>query len=112
MTDAAEPRRKPKPHPGVLMAKIRELAAAGSYSQSAHIIFDRGELRDIDIFDALDVLRLGEIAGPIEPGFMPGEWRCKVTAKIDRSSRSLGVAVVVQNMKHLLMATVEWEDIR
>jgi hypothetical protein len=94
------------------MAKIRELAAEGAYSQSDHILFDRGPLRDIDIFDALDVLRLGEIAGPIEPGFNPGEWKCKVTAKVDKSSRSLGVVTVVVQGKHLLMVTVEWEDIK
>lgn len=63
--------RKP-PHPGVLMAQIRRLAAKGAYGWGSHT-FDRTNERDIDINDALDVLRLGEIDGPIEAGKNAGD---------------------------------------
>jgi hypothetical protein len=68
--------------------------------------------RDIDIGDAVEVLRIGEIEGPIEPGADPGEWVCKVTAKPDKSSRRLGVAVVVIRDDRLFFKTVEWEDVK
>ena len=71
-----------------------------AHSWRTHI-FDRSEQRDIDVPDAIEVLRLGEIEGPIEPGINPGEWKCKVTTKLDKSSRRL---------EHLFLVTVEWED--
>jgi hypothetical protein len=100
--------RKP-PHPGALMARIRKLAAAGTYSYGRHVFQRRGE-RSIDINDALDVLRLGEIDGPVEPGVNAGEWKCKVTAKPEGANRELGVAVVVIRDSELFLVTVEWED--
>ena len=100
--------RKP-PHPGVLMAQIRKLAAHGKYSYGRHV-FDRMDERDIDINDALDVLRLGEISGPIEPGINAGEWQCKVTAKLEDHAREIGVAIVVIRGEELFFKTVEWED--
>jgi hypothetical protein len=97
--------RKP-PHPGALMAQIRKLAEQGAYSYGPHV-FDRRDERDIDINDALYVLRIGEIDGPIEPGINPGG---KVTAKPQGSDRALGVALVVIRSEELFFMTVEWED--
>jgi hypothetical protein len=93
------------------MKRIRELAERGAYSWGTHVR-DRFGQRDIDINDAVGVLRLGEIEGPIEPGVNPGEWKCKVTARADKSSRRLGVAVVVVRDNHLFLMTVEWEDVK
>jgi hypothetical protein len=93
------------------MRRIRKLASDGKYSWGKHV-FERRDVRDIDIHDAIEVLRLGEIEGPIEEGKNPGEWVCKVTAKIDSSSRRLGVAVVVIRNDHLFLKTVEWEDVK
>jgi len=100
--------RKP-PHPGVLMARIRELAKQGAYSLGLHV-FDRRDERGIDIPDAVEVCRVGEIDGPITPGINPGEWKCKVTATLDRSTREIGVALVVIRDEELFFTTVEWED--
>jgi hypothetical protein len=100
-----EPKPKP-PHPGVLMGRIRALVKRGAFSWGTHV-FERSVQRDIDIYDATEVLRLGEIEGPIEPGVNPGEWKCKVTAKPDKSSRRLGVAVVVVRDERLFLLTVE-----
>src|SRR5258707_15844513 len=91
------------------MKRIRELVKQGAFSWGTHV-FERGEQRDIDVPDAIEVLRLGEIEGPLEPGINPGEWKCKVTAKPDKSSRRLGVAVIVVRNEHLFLVTVEWED--
>lgn len=106
-----QPKRLKPPHPGALMKRIRELAKEGAVSWRTHV-FERSEQRDIDINDALAVLRLGEIEGPIEPGINPGEWKCKVTAKPDTTSRRLGVALVVIRNERLFLVTVEWEDIQ
>jgi hypothetical protein len=93
------------------MARIRHLAAQGTYSWGPHV-FERRAERNIDLTDALDVLRLGEIVGTITPGENPGEWKCKVTAKLERSNREIGVALVVVRDEHLFFMTVEWEDPR
>jgi len=93
------------------MKRIRELAEDGAYSWDTHVR-KRFSERGIDINDAVEVLRLGEIDGPIEPGVNPQEWKCKVTARVDKSSRQLGVAVVVIRNNHLFLMTVEWEDIK
>jgi uncharacterized protein YjeT (DUF2065 family) len=58
------------------------------------------------------VLLFGEIEGSIEPGINPEEWKCKVTARPDKSSRRLGVVVVVIRDGHLFLVTVEWEDMK
>jgi hypothetical protein len=93
------------------MKRIRELAEDGAYSWGKHVRERIGQ-RDIDINDAVEVLCLGEIEGPVELGSGPGEWKCKVTAKADTSSRRLGVAVVVIRDNHLFLMTVEWEDVK
>jgi hypothetical protein len=91
------------------MTRIRKLAKEGAYSWGEHV-FNRSEEREIDIHDALWVLKLGEIDGPIVAGANPDEWKCKVTAKTDRSSRELGVVVVVVKNRRMFLVTVEWED--
>ncbi len=100
--------RKP-PHAGALAARIWRLAKEGAYSYGPHV-FDRRDERGIDINDAIEVLTLGEIEGPIEAGINPGEWKCKMVAKVDKSSRRMGVAVVVIRDEELFLKTVEWED--
>jgi hypothetical protein len=110
MTDPITPAQPlPKPHPGTLMARIRELAKSGAYSWGNHV-FERSGQRDIDLPDAIGVLRLGEIEGPITPGNNPGEWKCKVAGPIDGSSRDGGVVVVVIQNNHMFLFTVAWAD--
>lgn len=110
MTEAAaKPIPEKPPHPGVLATQIRTLAKAGAYSYGPHV-FERRDLRGIGIPDAVEVMTLGEIDPHIEAGINPGEWKCKMVAKVDRSSRNLGVAVVVISANHLFITTVEWED--
>jgi hypothetical protein len=97
------------PHPGDLMKIIRRLATEGKVGFSPHAL-ERSDERDIDLPDALAVLRQGEINGEIEAGNSPGEWKCKVTDTAQGSSRSIGVVVVVVKEQRLFIITVEWED--
>jgi hypothetical protein len=91
------------------MTRIRRLVADGAFSWGEHV-FQRREERDIDLPDILEVLRFGMIDGAITPGDNPGEWKCKVTFRVDRSSRSIGVVCVVSRDVELFLITVEWED--
>lgn len=109
MKAAAVPISRKPPHPSVLAAQIWRLAKEGAFSWGPHV-FDRRDERDIDINDAKEVLIFGEIQGPIEAGVNPGEWKCKMVAKVDKSSRRMGVAVIVIRNEHLFLKTVEWED--
>jgi hypothetical protein len=111
MTPTIPPPQPKPPHPGKLMARIRELAKSGAYSWGDHV-FERSGQRDIDVTDAISVLKLGEIEGAITPGENPDEWKCKVTGRIDGSTREVGVVVVVIQNNHLFLITVEWEDIK
>jgi hypothetical protein len=102
------PRKPPKP--GELIKVIHRLAEAGAVGFSAHAFRDRSEARGIDFPDALAVLKRGYISGEIEPGINIGEWTCKVIDKAEKSSRWIGVPVVVIRNARLLIITVEWED--
>jgi Domain of unknown function (DUF4258) len=64
--------------------------------------------RDISVMEALEVLRIGEIAGPpwVED---TGEQACKVAFK-KRGARTIGVVVIVLTEDGLFVKTVEWED--
>jgi len=95
------------PHPGVEI--IRRLATEANVGYSLRA-FERSDERDIDLLDALAVLRQGEIEGEIVAGNSPGEWKCKVTDTALGSSRSIGVVVVVVREPRLFIVTVEWED--
>jgi hypothetical protein len=101
--------RKP-PHPGELLKTIRRLVNEGAVGFSTHAFEDRSGPRSLDFTDALDILRHGFIKGDITPGFNAGEWKCKIVGKLDKSSRWVGVPVVVVRDKHVLITTVEWED--
>jgi hypothetical protein len=97
------------PHPGDLMKIIRRLATNGRVGFSPHA-FERSDQRNIDLPDALAVLRQGEIKGDIVAGNSPGEWKCKVTGTALGSSRSIGVVTVVIRDQRLFIVTLEWED--
>ncbi len=101
--------RKP-PHPGELLKLIRKLVAEGAVSFSTHAFEDRSGPRTLDFTDALEILKRGFVKGEVTPGINAGEWKCKVIDKLDKSSRWVGVPVVVIRDQHVLITTVEWED--
>jgi hypothetical protein len=98
------------PHPGSLMKVIRRLAADDSISFTDHAFEDRRVERGIDVGDAREILRLGEIDGPVERGSEPGEWKCTVVGKLRWTTREAGVVTVVIRDERLLIITVEWMD--
>jgi len=98
------------PHPGELRKRIAALAKEGAISFSVHAFDERSPQRRIDISDVRRVLSIGEIEGRIEPGLRPGEWKCKVVAKGESTSRRIGVVTVVADDQRLFVVTVEWED--
>jgi len=91
------------------MAIIRFLAAHTERVIFADHAQERMEERGMTDADGYAVLRLGELKGRVSAGVNPGEWKCKVVAKL-RGSRLIGVAVIVIMNEHLFVKTVEWED--
>jgi hypothetical protein len=68
------------------------------------------EERGITRLDAVRVLQRGSISGDIEPGRNPGEWKCKVVARL-KGSREIGAVTIVVEERKLFVKTVEWEDL-
>src|SRR5260370_37616469 len=98
MPEPNPPKAKP-PHPGVLIGRIRALVKQGAFSWGTHV-FERSTQRDIDIHDATEVLRLGEIEGPIEPGVNPGSG----SAKSRRSRTNHRAALASQSWSFVMNA--------
>ncbi len=85
-------REVPKPPRAAELIKlIRQLAADGKISFTEHAIEERARDRDIEIVDVLEVIRLGDIEGTIEPGKNPEEWKCLVVGKLHWTPREAGV---------------------
>lgn len=100
-----------QPSVSELCATIHELAQdSDNVSWTNHAI-ERMDERGITTLDALRVLRIGMIEGPIEPGLSPGEWKCKITAP-SKGSREIGVVSVVAHRQRIFIKTVEWEDLK
>jgi hypothetical protein len=98
------------PHASQLIKRIRQLAKDGKIAWSYHAFDERMGERNLEITDALEILRLGDIDGDIEPGKNPGEWRCVVIGSLRWTSREAGVVTVVIRDTRILVATVEWMD--
>ncbi len=79
-------------------------------SWSDHAFDERSVERGIELDDALEVFRLGDIDGKIVPGKKPGEWKCLVVGKLRWTPREAGVATVVVRRDRLIIVTVEWMD--
>lgn len=60
---------------------------------------------------ALEVLRFGDVKGAVEAGKCPGEWKVKMVRTV-KGRREAGVVVLTIRNAHLLVKTVEWEDLR
>ena len=101
---------KQPPHPGTLIKLIRQLARDGKISWSKHARDERMNERNLDIFDALEVIRIGDIDGAIVPGKKSGEWRCVVVGRLRWTAREAGVVTVVIRDERIIVATVEWMD--
>lgn len=89
---------------------VRRLAADSDNIKWSDHAFVRMDERGITDVVALDVMRLGEPNGPVEAGVNADEWKIKMTRAI-KGRREVGVVVVTVKSTHLLVKTVEWEDL-
>lgn len=106
MPDRSSAKPPKPPHPGDLVRLVRRLAAEGKVAFSRHVLDERG----FDVSDVIELLRKGDIDGPVRAGRNPGEWRCLVVGRLAWSPREAGVATVVVREERLIIATVEWMD--
>jgi hypothetical protein len=96
-----------------LLATIKRLSEERRISYLDHGGFrfaTRFKQIGFDVFDMYDVLENGSIAGEIEAGENEGEWKVKMVAVPDGTSRKMGVVPIVVREERLLIKTVEWED--
>ena len=89
---------------------VRRLAANSDNIKWSDHAFARMDERGITDVVALDVLRFGEPIGPVEAGANSDEWKIKMTRAV-KGRREVGVVVITVKSTHLLVKTVEWEDL-
>lgn len=111
MSDERLERHARPPRPERLLKEVRFLAEHSDRVVLTHHALQRMAERDIFDVDVLRVLRGGRIAGAILPGDRPGDWKCKLVARI-KGAREVGVVSVVLCERKLVVVTVEWEDMR
>src|SRR5688572_24252654 len=99
------------PRPDEMLARIKHLAKDSKNVAFSDHAEERMDERGITDMDALRVLRIGEISGPIEAGKHEGEWKCKVAAPV-KGKREVGVATLLIRNRKLRVKTVEWEDLK
>ncbi|WP_156807933.1 DUF4258 domain-containing protein [Henriciella marina] len=92
-------------------SRIRELAqdSFNVLIKTQHAA-ERQDERGITDKMIFDVLRKGFIDGDIRSGSEPGEWKCKMTRKVN-GSREVGVVSVLIRDQRILVITAEWEDL-
>ncbi len=113
MTEDESPNRvlPLKPRPDEFAERVRSLALCSDKVRWSQHARERMQERDISIRVALEVLRRGEVVGQIEPGVRPGEWKAKIVRNV-KGQRDVGVVAITVRNDHLLVKTVEWEDLR
>lgn len=99
-----------RPNPASFVKGIREIAARSENVAFGTHARERMEERGITDWEAIRVLRTGELKGDIEPGTNEGEWKCKFVAPI-KGSRKVGVVTILLINGRLFVKTVEWEDL-
>jgi hypothetical protein len=105
------PEHAPRPEP--LLGIIRKLTRERRIWYMDHAGF-RFETRFLelgfDVFDLYYVLEHGHIVGKIVAGKKEGEWKAKLVAVPEGTSRKMGVVTIVVKDQRLLIKTAEWED--
>ena len=104
------PGKPPRAHQ--LIAVIRSLAEHTERIGWRRHALERLELRGVTDLQVVRGLRkIGDIAGDIEPGENPSEWKCKVVFPVnhERGAREIGVVTIVIGTERMEIKTVEWE---
>jgi hypothetical protein len=115
MPDADDPKERGKAvafrmRPEPIRDLVRRLAADSENVKWSTHAQERMVERGITDKTVMDVLRLGEPKGEIEAGANPGEWKVKMVRTV-KGRREVGVVVLTVRSEHLLIKTVEWEDL-
>jgi len=97
--------------PETMRDLVRRLAQDSASIRWSRHALERMEQRGITDLVAVDVLRLGELKGAIEPGQSSGEWKVKMVHVV-KGRREVGVVVITVRNAKLFVKTVEWEDFR
>jgi hypothetical protein len=98
------------PKLSALAQTVKLLAASSDNIKWSDHALERMEERGITDVMVMNVLRLGEPIGLIEAGKNTGEWKIKIVRAV-KGRREAGVVVLTVNNTHLLVKTVEWEDL-
>ncbi|MGN6057514.1 MAG: hypothetical protein ACTHOI_02900 [Sphingomicrobium sp.] len=114
MVEKSNPNILPLRRPSEVEALVHELAKdsknvrwrAQSYETHAE---SRMEWRGITDLMMFEVLRTGQIRGPVELGKYPNEIKVKMVKKL-KGVREVGVVTLIINSQRLFVKTVEWED--
>lgn len=99
-----------RPRDADLERSVRELAKDSGLVSFTRHARERLEERGLTDRQALFVLMGGTLVGGVSPGQKPGEWKCKMVARI-KGNRDAGVVTLVVESRRLIVLTVEWEDL-
>lgn len=116
MAEKQDSKIVPLRRPSEVEALVHELARdsknvrwrAQSYQTHAESRMEWRGITDVMMFE---VLRTGQIRGPVELGKYPNEIKVKMVKKL-KGVREVGVVTLVINSERLFVKTVEWEDPR
>lgn len=92
--------------------RVRELSAESTHTDRliwTEHIQHRMEKRDIDSDAVLRILRQGDIDEDPCEGEKPGDWKVKLTLKM-QTGRVAGVVAAITRDDRLVLITAEWED--
>jgi hypothetical protein len=90
-------------------ARIREIAKISDDVILTDHALERMEKRGIVDVEVFRILRTGFVDDPPED-VGDGEWKCKITHHI--GERVAGVVTIILLNGKLVVATVEWEDVK
>jgi hypothetical protein len=98
------------PEPGELMKLVRKLAVDGAIAFGPNAFGQDDTQPEIDLNDAKLILQTGMIRGDIVPGILPGEWKCTVVDKRERSPRWTEITAMVISDRRIYVLTAKLEE--
>ena len=99
-----------KPRPETIRDWIHQLSTDTANIKWSNHALERMNERDISDKFVVEALRKGMVKGEVEAGQSPGEWKVKMAHRV-KGRRDVGVVIITLRDSHLLVKTVEWEDL-